>query len=221
MVTPVDPSGLKAQLDRELARMGARPLSPEELSNYARAAAIILARVASQPGGPFEADLNRAEPALSAALTEPSTSMVASAVLGDVPDVNAQRSLADALLDPSKPPALRLTSAAQLGKSIQRFGPLLTATQEKRLSDALDQTTDRPLRNALASVIGALRPQPATTGRRLQSLSTTPSEETPPPNPEPAPAPAPGPNPDAAPPAGGATAAPGDVPEPKEKEEPK
>lgn len=222
LVTPVDAAGLKTQLDRRLDEMGARPLSPEESSNYAKAAAIVLARVASQPGGPFEKDLARAEPALTIALAEPGTGLVASAVLGDVPDINAQRGLADTLLDPSKPPALRLSSAAQLGKSIQRFGPLLRATQEKRLSEALDQATDPALRNALASVIGALRPGPDVSGKRLQSLGTPAPEEAAPAQPAPTPdgapaTPPPNPEPAATPAAGGRQAAPGEATPPKEE----
>ena len=72
------------------------------------------------------------------------------------------------MLDPSKPAPLRQSAAAQLARSLQRFGPLIAADQEARLVAALDRETDPALRTALATALGALRPEAAATGRRLQ-----------------------------------------------------
>jgi HEAT repeat protein len=190
LVTPANAQTLKRQLDTQLAQMGARPLSAEEKEQYARQAASLLAQVAHQPGSPFEIDLPRAGAALEMALNSQSTNLAASAALGDLPGIDAQRSLADVVLDPGKPAPLRLSAAFRLCQSIQRFGPLISAEQEKTLAEALGQTADPGLRNALSAVVGALRPKPDAVGRRLQASSAAApgaaAEVPPPPAPEPA-----------------------------------
>jgi len=182
IVTPVTVDLLKQQL-------GSLPmgLSDAERQAYARDAAVLLAHVAARPGNPFESDLAAVEPALAIALNTPPTSLAASWVLGDVPDANAQRGLADLLLDPSKQASLRLSAAAQLARSLQRFGPLVAADQEAKLAAALDQERDPTLRNALATVVGALRPKRASSGLRLRQYEAPPTPNAPA---QPAPAPA-------------------------------
>jgi hypothetical protein len=107
-----------------------------------------------------------------------------------VPDVEAQRSLADAVLDASKAAALRLSAAGQLARSVQRFGPLLTSDQEAALVSTLDQERDPALRTAVAAVVGTLRPGPARTGQRLQQFDALPVPVAPAQAaPEPAPSP--------------------------------
>lgn len=163
VVTPPNAASLERQI-------GGRPsgLSPEARAAYAQEAGALLAEIAARPGSPFEPDLARVEPALAFALNAPSTSLSISSTLGDVPDAGAQRGLADVLLDPSKPAPLRLNSAAQLARSLQRFGPLVTADQEVALAVALDRERDPALRAGLASVVGALRPKSAPVGARLR-----------------------------------------------------
>lgn len=167
-------------LERQL---GGRPaqLPDAERAGYARSASNLLALVARQPGNPFEIDLTAAEPSLTIALNAPTTGTPASIALGDVPSPDAQRGLADVLLDPGKPAGLRLTAANELARSIQRYGRLVAADQETKLLAALDQAGDPALRGALATVIGALRPKAALAGERLQRYQTplTNTENTP------------------------------------------
>ncbi len=189
LVTPTDPQ----ILDRQLAIVG-RPvvLPAEDRAGYAREAAALLATIAERPNSPFEGDLVQAEPALSIALNVPGTSLPASAALGDVPDQNAQRSLADVLIDPAKPKELRLSAAGQLARSLQRFGPLVAADQEPRLLTAFDSESDPALRTALGTVIGALRPKAVRVGERLRLLGPGASNVPPAsPSPEATPAPEP------------------------------
>ena len=177
-------------------QLGGRPVPmPEaERASYAREAAALLASLASRAGSPFEADLSAAEPALAVALNSAETSRSASVALGDVPVAAAQRGLADVVLDPSKPAPLRLSAAAQLARSLQRFGPLIAADQEAKLVAALDGEADPALRTAMATALGALRPKAAATGRRLQGYrapaadaSGSPEPATEPPAEPPAP----------------------------------
>jgi CheY-like chemotaxis protein len=181
LVTSTDPK----TLDQQLGVAGRpQPLSSEERAGYAREAAALLAEIAARPNSPFEPDLARVEPALAAALNAPETGVSASAALGDVPVPDAQRGLADVLTDPSKPAPLRLSAAAQLARSIQRFGPLVAADQEVKLQEAFDRADDPALRTALGSVVGALRPKAGPTGVRLRQIAPAPDPAgTPNPNP--------------------------------------
>ncbi len=162
IVQPTSPERLESML-------GGRPsaLTDAERAAYAREAAALLARVASRAGGPFTPDLERVEPALTLALQSPETSVAASAALSEVPSADAQRGLADLLLDPSRSNQARVDVAGKLSRSIQRFGPLVSADQEARLLTELAGADDLKLRNSLAAVVGALRPKAAQVGKRL------------------------------------------------------
>jgi CheY-like chemotaxis protein len=139
--------------------LGGKPsqLSDTERGALADEAAKLLARIASQPKSPFAEDLSSAEPALAIALSQPGTIQAASTALGDVPDADAQRSLADVVLDAARPAELRRGSAAQLARSIQRFGPLVSGDQELMLVAAAKEVDDPQLRSALEKTVTALR----------------------------------------------------------------
>ncbi len=193
IVTPPDAQSLGQQITIAGKPVG---LSDRERVAYARYAAVLLAQVATRPNSPFEPDLARVEPALSIALQSPETNYFAIRALGDVPDQNAQRALAALAIDPGTPVRLRVSTVEQLARSIQRFGPLVTAAQERQLLTAFDGEADPTLRTSFASVIGALRPQAETIGLRLRRLGPGPSVAEPnlppaaPAPSEPAPAPA-------------------------------
>jgi hypothetical protein len=151
LVQPGDASLLQQQLT------GLPPsLSQAERAGYAREAAALLAQIATHKS-PLAADLAAVEPALAVALRGTETGSSSAATLGEVPDPDAQRSLAAAVLDPSHPPALRSQVTAQLVRSIQRFGPLISADQEARLSQALSQESDAEVQAGVQKVIDALR----------------------------------------------------------------
>jgi hypothetical protein len=160
LVTPAETRLLKGQVDRGLAALGVRPFSAAERLDYAKRASNVLAQIARSPGSPFEADLPTAEPMLSLALNGPSAPIEAAEALGDIPGTDAQRALADVALDPSKPAPVRLATARQLARNIRRFGPRLAAEQEKKLVGELGQEADPALRNAMAEIVGALKPGP-------------------------------------------------------------
>ena len=118
--------------------------------------------------------------------------------------------LADVVLDPSKPAPLCLGAAAQLARSLDRFGPLIDADQEAKLVAALDRETDPDLRTALATALDALRPEAAATGRPSQG-NRTPAAV--------APAPA-APGPETAPPADSPAPPDAEAPEPPADDQP-
>jgi len=162
LVQPGDASLLQQQLK------GLPPsLSAAERAGYAREAAALLARIATQRKGPFTADLPAAEPALAVALSDPETGSSAALALGEVPDPDAQRRLADVAFDPSQPAALRSQAATQLAQSIQRFGPLMSADQEARLSRTLATEPDADVRSSLQNVVSALTAFRANRGKAI------------------------------------------------------
>ncbi len=190
LVTPTRTDLFQGEVARGLAGLRARPLSADERAAYAKEAAALLARVASRPGGPFEAELTQAAPALLSALNNPLTAPDAVKALAEVPRADAQRALADVLLNPANPPGLRLAAAEGLARSLRRSGPLLAAEQEAQLASTLDQTDEPILRTALSTVIGALKPKAASSGRRLQDFRPAPNPAA---TPAPATSPAAGP----------------------------
>ncbi len=178
LVSPTSPATLNDQLAFSNPER-TENFSAADRAKYAQEAVTLLAQIAGRPNSPFERDIARIEPTLTAALGNPATSLAASAALGEVALPYAQRSLADVLIDPSKPAPLRLATASQLARSVQRFGPLVAADQEVKLLATFDSETDPALRTALGTVIGSLRPKAASTGARLQLLETAPAAITP------------------------------------------
>ena len=172
-VTPTETNLFAAQIDRIIRALGVRALTPAERTDYAKRAAGLLATIARRPGSPFEPDLAGATPALGVEINSSVAPDDAAAVLGDIPGQTAQRILADALLDTSRPAAGRLGAANSLARSIRRFGRGVAAEQETRLAAELNAEADPALRNALAAVIGALRPTPDASGSRLQTYRAT------------------------------------------------
>jgi hypothetical protein len=157
LVQPVNAAALEKLLGGKPAK-----LTDADRASYAQEATALLARIASQP-------------ALAAALRTPGTSLAATMALGDVADPSAQRSLADTVLDPSRPIELRRSSATQLARSIQRFGPLVAADQETGLVSEFQSEADPQLRAALGSVVGLLRAQSEAAQRAPRSTRPAPS----------------------------------------------
>ena len=111
LVQPVDAAMLKRQLKDLPAAAG-----NTEFAGYAREATELLVQIAKNHKCPLAKDLNSAEPALSQALNTSETGPSAATTLADVPVVDAQRSLADIVLNPSRAAPLRRQTAADLAQ---------------------------------------------------------------------------------------------------------
>ena len=154
LVQPVEADMLLPQLKGLPAR-----LSEVERAGYASEAATLLARIATeQRKGPLTADLTAAEPALAVALNEAQTAKAAATALGDVPDPDAQRSLADVVLDPSQALAIRKQRHPSCAQH-PAVRALITAGQEARLTTTLHEETDPDAANLL-TILRALVPPP-------------------------------------------------------------
>jgi hypothetical protein len=152
LVQPVDATMLLRQLKGLPA-----PLSETERASYARDSAVLLAQIANERKGPLTTDLTAAEPAMTIALGDANTALAATTALSNVPDPDAQRSLFDVVLDPSREPALRNQSASEVVRSIHRFGRLVSADQEARLVTSLREEINPDVRANLMAIVRALR----------------------------------------------------------------
>jgi len=155
LVQPVDADTLQRQL-----KVLPAELSEAERTGYAREATVLLAQIARERKGPLAVDLTAAEPVLTVALGRAETASTAATALSDIPDPDAQRSLAGLVLDPSRDPALRKETATQLVRSIRRFGRLITAGQEAQLVTAIREETDPDVGVDLTTILRTLGPVP-------------------------------------------------------------
>jgi hypothetical protein len=153
LVLPADVRALQQQLKTLPTNL------PEaERAIYAREAAALLAQIARDRKSSLMRDLTAAVPSLTAAMNWADTAPNAAVALGNIPDPSAQRMLAGVALDPSRGALLRQQATAQLIQSIQRFGRLITASQEAHLATALREETDPNTRADLMAVVRVLRP---------------------------------------------------------------
>ncbi len=168
IVPPIDAAMLEKQLK-------GRPsvFTEAERNGYAREAAALLARIAADHKNVLGVDLGTVEPALSLALNSPQTARSAAAALSELPDPDAQRSLFDVVLDPSRPSDLRSEAAALLVRSIRRFKPLITARQESRLAANLDQELDPNVRSGMEAIVAAMKPKAPLAGGSARSQERT------------------------------------------------
>jgi hypothetical protein len=152
LVPPTDPAMLEGQL-----RGRPSALTAAERIGYAREATALLARIAADRRSPMADGLRSVEPALAVALFSPETARSAAAALAELPVPDAQRSLIDLAMDPSRPADLRIEAARLVVASIRRFRPLLTRQQEARLADTVSEEVEPGVQEALAAVLAALR----------------------------------------------------------------
>ncbi|MEO6809034.1 MAG: HEAT repeat domain-containing protein [Isosphaeraceae bacterium] len=156
---------LRAQFARAMTRLEPNPLTPDERDAKAAQSLDLLARVAERPQSTFTHDLAEAATAVLMGINHTPTNASGVALLTGLPNMDAQRDLADGLLNAALPLDLRLKAANGLLRSIQRFGNLLTSGQERLLVSALNSTNDPDLKPGLAAIIKTLLPKPIQPGR--------------------------------------------------------
>ncbi len=163
LVQPLEAGSLRRQL-----RVLPRTLTEAERQAYARESQALLGRIAADRKSPFASDLSRIEPILAAAAGAPGATPPLATALGATPSPDAQRALADVVLDRSRNEAFRKAAVESLVASIERFGPLVSAEQESRLADLAKTSTDGD--PSFARVMAALERRqaqaPATGARR-------------------------------------------------------
>lgn len=185
-VLGVDADGLKKVLPEFMAQAMGQPVSEAELKAYAEKSMLWLARLAKgeKPGY----DVRPAADTVFKVLRDGQMSEAAQAaaieVAGRLPGAKPQTELANFMLDPKRPLALRSAAAAELVKHVQQHGPVLSAPMLKGVQDQFnDPTVDPAMRANLGLVIGSLRPDARTTGERLKGFRPPPPAPPMPPMP--------------------------------------
>jgi hypothetical protein len=148
--------GDSAMLKRQIKEMP-NELDEAERAAKAREAALLLAELAKKKENPLALVSADVEEALELALNSNETGEAAAVSLGHVALPDAQRALADVVLDPARAAGLRKQSAAGLLESIRRFGRMLTAKQEARLKTMVSEEDEPGARADLEALVRVLR----------------------------------------------------------------
>ena len=170
LVQPVDSAMLKRQI-KNLPN----ELDAAERAAKAREAALLLAEIAKRRENPLALVSTEVEQALEAALNANETGEAAAVSLGHVALPDAQRALADVVLDPSRRAALRKQSGVGLLDSIRRFGRMMTAQQEARLKVMVGEEDDPGAQADLEALVRVLRGFASTDGRTKPPAEPVPA----------------------------------------------
>jgi hypothetical protein len=183
-----DPKAIRELVQLRIADPGQPALSAAEMKDYAERSMVLLAKLAR--GEPPGFDVRLAGPAILDALRTPSRlrpegQRAAAEAASRLSGSEAQRVLADVVLDTKRPLAVRVGAAEQLIRHIQSYSPLLSRAQVKDLAALNDNPAlDPPLKAQVALVLGSLQPDARLTGQRLlQYRPPVPAAPAPPPPP--------------------------------------
>lgn len=174
---------LRDQLTGFLASQAEPPLTAEERSSKALAAAQLLAFISSGQRRRMY-DLTPIEPQLLTAVENLELATPLMPVVGALPTKSAQSRLASLAGENGIPLPERTLAARQLTQHVRLHGLLISKEQVLALNQAWEQTADGPFHAELSSLMGLLQPNPNLIGERLRSSSISQ-----------APAPAPTPTP--------------------------
>lgn len=178
-----DAGFLKQALAQPLADAAGQPLTEAERKDYAERSLRWLARVAKGelPGYDFRPAEDALYKALHSSTLGDGALTAAVEATGRLPGGKPQTELAAVVVDPKRPAAVRVAAATELLRHIQRHTPALTPAQVQAL-EALRaaKDTDAKLREGVALVIGATRPDARLTGERLKDFEPKPPAPPPP-----------------------------------------
>lgn len=183
IVKPAESAAMKAQLEPFLASFKAPALTSQQRSARRQTAAYWLAHIASGRRNTVF-NIATAEPALLAALNDPDLADNALVALAAIPTKTVQQQLAVLASNESADERLRENAALQLTFHILRFGAMIDERDVLALRSSWSAATDPALSTALASVLGAMKPDAKRIGERLgkfpaPSLTAPPATNTP------------------------------------------
>jgi CheY-like chemotaxis protein len=165
-----DPVELKSTLSARISDAMGKPLSNDELKNYAGTAIRWLNRMAVGEVSGY--DVRPAADAILKAMRSDDLAALAIEAAGHLPGALPQRELAQFVLDNARNPKLRAGAAIQLARHIQQRGAALSRDQVKGIGDLYLSTKNDPkLKGNLATVLGCLRPDVSESGRRLREYT--------------------------------------------------
>jgi hypothetical protein len=179
---PVTSELLRLQLDPIVKETGMPPMTDAERHAHAQTALRLLLKI--NRGEVRGIDVRSADPGLYNVLAVDSLAAGAAEVLAYRPGKANQAALADVVLQPVRPPAVRAAVADALRAHVQRFGLLLPPTQLGALTKLPETAEDPALREQAARLAASLQPDASGEGSRLKRFSpggAAPKGEPPPP----------------------------------------
>jgi hypothetical protein len=152
-----------------LSRLRTPPVSEKQRAERASAAGFWFAHIA---GGRRTDTFNidAAEDALFDAVNDPGVGENALIALGAIATSSSQERLQEIVVSDVRDESLREIASLQLAFHIQRYGVLLSKSRVQEVQLAWQGAPAGPLRTALASVVGSLKPTPLRVTELLQSL---------------------------------------------------
>ena len=152
-----------------LDRLSTPPITEQQRADRARAAGFWFAHIA---GGRRTDTFNidAAEDALFDAVNDPGVGENAVIALGGIATASSQERLQEIATSEARDPSLRETAALQLAFHIQRYGVLLSETRVRDIQTGWQAAPAGPLKTALASVVGSMKPSSQRITELLQSL---------------------------------------------------
>lgn len=152
-----------------LSQRSTPPVSEEQRAARASAAGFWFAHIAGgRRTDTFNIDI--AEDALFDAVNDPGVSENAVIALGGIATSSSQERLQEIATSEARDESVRETAALQLAFHMQRYGVLLSESRVKEVHLAWQAAPAGPLRTALASAVGSLKPTPQRVTELLQSL---------------------------------------------------
>ncbi|NQV25675.1 MAG: HEAT repeat domain-containing protein [Rhodopirellula sp.] len=152
-----------------LDRLSTPPVSEKQRAERASAAGFWFAHIAGgRRTDTFNIDV--AEDALFDAVNDPGVGENAVVALGAIATTSSQERLQEIATSEARENTLRETAALQLAFHIQRYGVLLSEARIQQVQVSRQNAAAGPLKTALASVVGSLKPTPQRVTELLQSL---------------------------------------------------
>ncbi len=150
-----DPQALRLAIEQASQANAGQSLSPEESSRLASTALRLLRGIAASHSHVY--NVSDAQPTLIQALsdTRQDIAVQAAGVLSLIDNLQAQRAIADAAMDTSRPNSLRVSVLEHLSESARFYGNYLSDIQLAKLLD-LVKTSRGELVKAAAQAHGAL-----------------------------------------------------------------
>lgn len=167
---PTASEDLRNQVSRFLSTQQEAPLSPEERSAKAIAAASLLSHISSGQRLALY-NLTTIEPQLLTAVENAQLAAPLLPVVASLPSVAAQTRLAALATDSGAPNDIRLSSVKELTRHVRRFGLLISKEQVTALHQMWADSTSGALSSELSALMGMLLPNETLIGERLKSAT--------------------------------------------------
>lgn len=164
---------LDRQLDPFLVSQNTPPMTNGLRDRRARAAASLLAQIATR-NLTHIFNLKPATTALGSAVNDDVLASDSMTALSAIPTREAQDILVNVALGRTRSPQIRTEAALGLAKHMQRYGVLISDQDIAELKQQWEDSEEPTLQTALTVVVGSLGPNRAKVTDRLQSFEVSP-----------------------------------------------